>query len=163
MCINVYNKVKTKVWKYHRSKSKKYRQYSGQNKKDILGPLYCLSFFYLWLPITSTPPVSSNISINNVSNITHLRYKNNRISRYVILEMKMWEKSETVLYTLEHSFLSRIHTEISSLQNSFGFETNHVCGVIVNVFVSNVIDRGPNRVKPKTMKFVLAPSPPIQE
>jgi hypothetical protein len=75
----------------------------------------------------------------------------------------MWEKSETVLYTLEHSFLSRIHTEISGLQNSLGFETNHVCGVIVNVFVSNVIDRGPSRVKPKTIKFVLAPSPPIQE
>ena len=107
-------------------------------KKDIFGP-----FFYLWLPITSTPLVSSNISINNVSNITHLRYKNNRVSRYVILEMKMWKKSETVLYTLEHSFLSRIHTEISSLQNSLGFETNHVCGVIVSVFVSNVIDHGP--------------------
>jgi hypothetical protein len=72
--------------------------------------------------------------------------------------MKLLKKSETVLYTLQHSFLSRIHTEISGLQNSLGFETNHVCGVIVSVFVSNVIDRGP-KVKHKTMKFVFAPSP----
>jgi len=27
-----------------------------------------------------------------MSNITHLRYKSSRISRYVILVLKMWEK-----------------------------------------------------------------------
>ena len=56
MCLNVYSKVKKKLENtkgvirgvvIRRGKSKKYRQYHNQNRKDIFGPLYCLSFFDL--------------------------------------------------------------------------------------------------------------------